>query len=172
MLLTDRVLVVGWEAAYMASNRVGAVTINAREALCEGTCCVFASLPSSHRARPLQIFFILTIECLQAMTKMADESIASLQGNDQNYVDAILVRVADEIRILSTMVRTYSRVTSETSDMQNQKSSQPPVGEEPYLTVLRQAWPSISHIAETFNKNEVRRPTMFSFLATGFILTC
>ena len=147
----------------MASNRVGAVTIDAREALCEGVCWVFASLPSSHRERPLQIFFILTIECLQAMTKMADESVASLQGNDQHYLDAILVRVADEIRILSTMVRTYSWVTF---NKQHQIKSQPSVGEGevPYLTVLRQAWPSISHIAETFNKNEVRRPTMFLFL--------
>lgn len=147
----------------MASNRVGAVTIDAREALCEGVCWVFASLPSSHRERPLQIFFILTIECLQAMTKMADESVASLQGNDQHYLDAILVRVANEIRILSTMVRTYSWVTSETSNKQHQIKSRPPVGEGevPYLTVLRQAWPSISHIAETFNKNEVRRPQCF-----------
>jgi hypothetical protein len=146
---------VGWEAAYLASNRVGAVTIEAREALCEGICSVLASLPNSQRARPLQILFNPTIECLRTMTKMADESVASVQKNDQSYLGPILVRVADEIRILSTMVRTYSRGTSETSDMQDQ-GSQTPAGEDPYLTVLRQAWPSISHIAETFNKNEVR----------------
>ena len=158
----------------MASNQVGAVTIDAREALCEGACCVFASLPSSYQEGHLQIFFMLTIKCLQAMTKMADESIASIQGNDQHCVDAFLVRAADEIRILSTIVRTYSRVTSETSNRQHQNKSQPPVGEGelPYLIVLRQAWPSISHIAEAFNKNEVRRLTTFLFLTVGFLLTC
>jgi hypothetical protein len=92
------------------------------------------------------------------MTKMADESVASVQGNDQNSLDSILVRLADEIRILSTMVWTFSRVASATSDMQDQG----PPGEEPYLSVLRQAWPSISHVAETFNRNEVR------LSATGF----
>jgi ribosomal protein L16 Arg81 hydroxylase len=101
------------------------------------------------------------------MTKMADESAASVKGNGQNYLDSILVRVADEIRILSTMVRTFSRVMSRTSDMQDE-GSQTPTGEEPYLTVLRQAWPSISHVAETFNKNEVRLSAKsFRFLGWG-----
>jgi hypothetical protein len=65
----------------MASKRVGAVKIEAREALGEGLCSELASLPSSQRNRPFQIRFIPTIDCHRAMTRMADESAASVQEN-------------------------------------------------------------------------------------------
>jgi hypothetical protein len=101
------------------------------------------------------------------MIKMADESAASAQGNDRKKLDSILVRVADEIRVLSAMARTFSLGMSGTCDMQDQ-GSQTHTGEEPYLTVLQQAGPSISHVAETYNKNEVRLSTArFRFLGWG-----
>lgn len=132
----------------MASNHLNAVSIEAREGLCEGTCDVLVSLPSNQRGRPFQVVFIPTIECLRAMTRIADKCV---QQKDQDQLSAVLVRLADEIRILATMAKMCSRAESARSHMQSQQAS-----DEPYLTVLRQAWPSISHVAEKFNKNEVR----------------
>jgi len=133
----------------MASNQAGAVTIDAREALCGGICNVLVTLPRSQQQKPFQVLFIPTLECLRTMTKMADECSATLQGSGESRLDSVLSRVADEIKILSVMTETYHKVASNSSDMQESQ------GEEPFLSVLRQAWPSISHAAEAFNKNEV-----------------
>lgn len=132
----------------MASNQLNAVSIEAREALCEGTCNVLVSLPSNQRGRPFQVVFIPTIECLRAMIRMADGCV---QEKDHEQLSSALVRLADEIRILATMAKMCTQAESASSYTQIQQAS-----DEPYLTVLRQAWPSISHAAEKFNKNEVR----------------
>jgi hypothetical protein len=146
----------------MASNQAGAVTIDAREALCDGVCSVLAALPLGQREKPFQVLFIPTIACLQTMTKMADEySSASSQGNSDKRLDSVLVRLADEIRILAVTAKTYQSASSESSDMQETNS------EEPFLSVLRQAWSSISHVAEAFNANEVR----CSLALSGFLLS-
>lgn len=142
---------VAWEACYMASNQAGAVTIEAREALCDGLCHVLATLPRNQQGKPFQVLFIPTLECLRTMTKLADECNANSQGNDKKF-DSILVRVSDEIRILSVMAETYQKVTLRSSVPVASDESQ---GEEPFLSVLRKAWPSVSHVAESFNKNEV-----------------
>ena len=132
----------------MASNQAGAVTIEAREALCDGLCHVLATLPRNQQGKPFQVLFIPTLECLRTMTKLANECNASSQGNDKK-LDSVLVRVSDEIRILSVMAETYQKVTLRSSVSDESQ------GEEPFLSVLRKAWPSVSHVAESFNKNEV-----------------
>jgi len=133
----------------MASNQAGAVTIDAREALCDGVCNVLTALPPTQQEKPFEVLFIPTIECLRTMTKLADECASSAQGNGGKRLDSILVRAADEIRILSVLANTYQRLSSRSS-----KVTESPGG-EPFLSVLRQAWPSISHVAEAFNTNEV-----------------
>jgi hypothetical protein len=145
-----KALGIAWEACYMASNQAGAVTIEAREALCDGLCHVLATLPRNQQGKPFQVLFIPTLECLRTMTKLADECNANSQGNDKK-LDSILVRVSDEIRILSVMAETYQKVTLRSSVPVASDESQ---GEEPFLSVLRKAWPSVSHVAESFNKNE------------------
>lgn len=133
----------------MASNQAGAVTIEAREALCGGICKVLAALPRNRQDKPFQVLFIPTIECLRSMIKMADECSASSQGDAKRRLDSILVRVADEIRILAVIAKSYLEAASKSSDVSTSG------GEEPFLSVLRQSWPSISRAAEAYNSNEV-----------------
>lgn len=133
----------------MASNQAGAVTIDAREALCDGICKVLAAVPRHQQDKPFKVLFIPTIECLRTMTKKADESGDSSQGDTKRLISLILARVADEIRVLAVTAKTCLKAASESSDIENAQ------GEEPFLSVLRQAWPSISHAAEKFNADEV-----------------
>lgn len=151
----------------MASNQAGAVTIDAREALCDGLCHVLATLPRSQQGKPFQVLFIPTRECLRTMTKMADECSTSTQGKNERKVDAVLARVSDEIRILSVMAKTYQKVTSRSTASQTSQS-----GDPPFLAVLGTTWPSISHVAEAFNTNEVclsLRVVMNSLLCVNLI---
>lgn len=151
--LTSSVLclsdIVAWEACYMASNQAGAVTIDAREALCDGLCHVLATLPRSQQGKPFLVIFIPTLECLRIMTEKADSCSVSSQRNNNRRLDSVLVRVADEIRILSVMAQTYQQVTPRSPGAELAQ------GEAAFLPVLRQAWSSISHVAEAFNTNEV-----------------
>lgn len=149
--------IAGWESSYAASNRPGIITVDDRQALCVGICHVLASLPDNQRAKSLHALAMPALDCLETMTRIANQTAAS--NSNQAQLDAVLSRIADELKILTTMARTFTNAIS-MNDASMESGCRMSDGHtaivEPAIAIIRKGWPSISHAASTFNYNEVR----------------
>eukprot|EP00563_Minutocellus_polymorphus_P006543 CAMPEP_0181034076 /NCGR_PEP_ID=MMETSP1070-20121207/7616_1 /TAXON_ID=265543 /ORGANISM="Minutocellus polymorphus, Strain NH13" /LENGTH=1222 /DNA_ID=CAMNT_0023111583 /DNA_START=327 /DNA_END=3995 /DNA_ORIENTATION=- len=127
----------GWKASYTSANSEEEnIKVEDREALCSGLCRVLAALPSDQWVSSLTALATPTIQYLEAASKKAEE----LVGKEAEQF-TILDRMADEIKLLSVMVRTFRNAArkSESSD----KDPNPAL-----IAVLHRAWPCLSHVSE------------------------
>ena len=149
-------LVAGWEASYAASNRVGVLTVEDRQAFCRGVCHVLASLPDSQRAKSLHALSMPALDCLGTMTNLANQGSEGNAGNGR--LNSILQRVGDEIKIVTTMARSFTDAFSaKNSSMQSgcRTSDGHAAIVEPAFALLQKAWPSIAHVASKYSDNQV-----------------
>ena len=146
----------GWEASYTASNSPGILNVEDRQALCVGICHVLASLPDYQRDRSLHALAMPTLDCLETMIRHADHAAGSSSSGEQ--LEIVLDRIADEIKVLTTMARTFTNAFS-TKDASMESGCRTSDGHaaivEPAFAILRKAWPSISHVASKYSHNEV-----------------
>lgn len=127
----------GWKASYASANsNEENIKVEDREALCSGLCRVLAALPSDQWTASLSALATPTVECLEAALQKAEE----LAGKDAEQFP-LLERIADEIKLLSVMVRTFRNASakSESAD----KDPNPAL-----VSVLHRAWPCLSHASE------------------------
>ena len=146
----------GWEASYAASNHPGILTADDRQALCSGICHVLASLPDSQRAKSLHALAMPALDCLEKMTSLANQTEA--EANSQDQLDVILDRVADEIKVLTIMARSFTDAYSvENASMESgcRTSDGHAAMTEPAFAVLEKAWPTIAHVASKYCHHEV-----------------
>jgi hypothetical protein len=146
----------GWEASYAASNCPGIINVEDRQALCVGICHVLATLPDNHRDKSLHALAMPTLDCLETMTRHADHAAGSSSSEEQ--LDIVLDRIGDEIKVLTTMARTFTNAFS-MKDASTESGCRTSDGHaaivEPAFAILHKAWPSISHVASKYNHNEV-----------------
>jgi hypothetical protein len=146
----------GWEASYAASNCPGILNVEDRQALCVGICHVLASLPDNQRGKSLHALAMPTLDCLETMTRHADHAAGSSSSEEELYI--VLDRIADEIKVLTTMARTFTNAFYK-KDASMESGCRTSDGHaaivEPAFAILHKAWPSISHVASKYNHNEV-----------------
>lgn len=132
------------------------LTVEDREEICKGICSVVASFPENQREKPYHAFALPVVECLHAMTKEADSANSNSGGN----IAAIIPRLADEVRLLATMVKSFTTVVHKNSthmhtdqNGSDQSSLQPSVG------LLKKLWPCLTHIATNYTADRVSLPS-------------
>jgi hypothetical protein len=147
----------GWETSYAASNCPGILKVEDRQALCVGICHVLASLPDNQRDKSLHALAMPTLDCLETMTRHADHAAGS-SSSSVEQLDIVLDRIADEIKVLTTMARTFTNAFS-MKDASMESGCRTSDGHaaivEPAFAILHKAWPSISHVASKYCHNEV-----------------
>jgi hypothetical protein len=138
--------------SYRLSNRPELLSIEDREGLCEGICCVADSLPSPNNNRLRLALSLPTLDCLDQMVKMANDTVsAGHSGTNGSTLASILLRVAHEIRVLTVLATKPTKGPEEkTSDNSTR------------LEILKRSWVSISRAAEAFNDDEVRNQIWFA----------
>ena len=147
-----------WEASFAASNHPGILTADDRQALCSGICHVLASLPDSQRTKSLHALAMPALDCLETMTNLANQT--STAANAQGQLDVILDRVADEIKVLTTMARSFTDAYSvKNASMESgcRTSDGHAAITEPAFSVLRKAWPTIQQVATKYSSHEVSK---------------
>ena len=159
---------VGWQAAYENANSMeGKIVINDRVTLCSGICRVLAVLPSDQWSSSLIVLAQPTLECLENMTKLADSiiydpSIVKKKGS-ATQLSLILTRVAEEIRILSTMTRTFNQ----TATMVNDNTEITGREDHPIFPFFRQVWSCLTHIAQKLGSYECISNALSDFLTVS-----
>lgn len=167
---TPRALVVlggGWESSY--NTTCEDISIEDREVICSGICRVLAALPTDQWVSSLSALARPTIGCLETVSKTADGALStdSMRKNTEQLF-SIIQRGADEIRLLSTMIRTFNKAAARgfaqmasgcKSSAEGHKGS-----EHPSLAILQRAWPCILHMAEKFGQHEVISAAVEDFL--------
>jgi len=145
----------GWEASYAACNRADAIEIEDREALCIAICQVLAALPENQRVRSFHALALPALDCFEKMTARANNSVEG----DNSQIEAVLDRVADEIRIFTAMARTFADACSANNVSTETGNSSVSVRRvaipSQLLVIIRRVWPSIVHIASKYSDNEV-----------------
>ena len=138
-----------------------------REALCSGICRVLASLPPDQWVRSLSALSRPTIDSLEIVVKKADDlhSERSFGINKQNLA-TILKRGSDEIRLLSTMTRTFNNAQSNSLDTDEKSDSG--LADHPSLSLLRGSWPCLIYLAQKYSSHDVRVEIIGFFHAFNF----
>lgn len=127
----------GWSASYESANSGEEnIKVEDREALCSGLCQVLAALPSDQWVSSLSALATPTIQCLEVASKKAEE----LVGKDAEQFP-ILDRMADEIKLLSAMVRTFRSAARKSESSDNDPNPA-------LIAILHRAWPCLSHVSE------------------------
>jgi len=143
-------LASAWETSYIATNR-GMLTIEDREELCKGICCVVASLADDEREKSYHAFAMPVVECLHTLTKQADA--AKDQGVGR--LTPIIPKLADELRLLSTMVKSFSSALAKASIGNASKHySSSSFTMQASVELLKKLWPCLSHIAASFSSDK------------------
>jgi len=136
-----------WETSYIASNR-GMLKIEDREDICKGICSVVASLPVSKQEISYHAFAIPIVECLNTMTKQADTA----RQYEIAKLASVMPRLADELRLLSTMVKSFSVALDKVNTKSEVNKSIPISCEiQPSIGLLAKLWPCLSHIASNYS---------------------
>jgi hypothetical protein len=144
----------GWEASYAASNHPGIITAEDRQALCSGICHVLASLPDNQRAKSLQALAMPTLDCLETMTYLANQTAQT----PEDQFDVVLDRISDEVNLLATMARSFTNAFA-VKDASMESGCRTSDGHvaiaDSAFEICRKAWPSISHVAGRYSFHEV-----------------
>lgn len=144
---------VVWEASYELC--ADTIRIEDRIALSVGLCRVLASLPGAQRIRSFD-------EVVAPSLDLLNQNVSLLQkAQDSSPLAPILSRIAVEIRLLSTMARTFVNI-GYAEDMDITQSGhgrsldrRAPIPEA-VLIIVRKGWPAIDHVARHHCNDEVR----------------
>jgi len=167
------VLGSGWERLYSNEGSNERINIEDREAICSGICRVLAALPPDQWATSLSALARPTIECLEIVTKKADDSLAATKkatcsSDDFGTLMSVLTRMANEIRLLCTITRSFNLATMKQRDAMasGSKTSTDSVKdpENPLFGMFRRIWPCMSHIAQKFSSYEKITNVLGDFL--------
>lgn len=131
---------------FTASNR-GRLAIEDREEICKGICSLVAALPLELRAKPYHAFALPVVERLHSMTKHVDGFRDTADGEFK----IVIPKLADEIRLLSTMVHSFAgKVQRDCSGNIDDSALTPSVD------LLKKLWPCLTHIASVYSTDKVR----------------
>ena len=119
---------------------------------------VLAVLPSEKWVGSLSVLTNETVECLEKVTKLAEEAriknaLNSLTGQ------VIVTRMCEEITVLGSILRSFRNAT-----FNPKKNTQQNKNESPILAVLERVWPCLTHIAERHSTSEEVTAAMGEFL--------
>jgi hypothetical protein len=119
---------------------------------------VLAVLPSEKWAGSLSVLTNETVECLEKVTKLAEEAriknaLNSITGQ------VIVTRMCEEMIVLGSILRSFRNAT-----FKAHKNTQQDTKGNPILAVLERVWPCLTHIAEHHSKNEEVTTAMVEFL--------
>jgi hypothetical protein len=133
----------GWKSMYDIS--IGdslKISMEDKKALCTGITRVLAVLPPDQWHSSLSSLANPTIECIEAITKVANQM--NSKGADATNLPQIIERIAEEISVLAIAIRTFNSATLKRSTESNGVES-------PVLTVLHRVWPCLNLIASTYS---------------------
>jgi hypothetical protein len=150
-----------WDASYVASDHSDLITIEGRLALSSGLGYILAALPEDQR---MDSFEGLAGKSLDRLEKSAREA---RHTQHSSRLTTALLRLADEIRILSTMSRSFADAGSPDSDTMESGCDTSPERHapipEPVMLIIDKGWPSITHAAAHWADDEVRIRTTRRF---------
>lgn len=140
-----------WEATYAARSRNEPVDVDAVIALSIGICHVLAALPEGRRVQSFQGLVAPSLQQLERMSSAAK--------SHPSHLPSAIVQLADEIRILATVSKTFANATSSDGDaMESGCDTSPdrhvPV-QEPVLAIVQKGWPIVVSTANDFCDNDV-----------------
>lgn len=125
------------------------MSIEDREEICKGICAVVAAFPETQREKPYHAFALPVVQCVHMMTKEAD---STRNSRDKKFA-AVISRLADEITMLSTMVKAFTMaVRKADAKLQN---NVPTNALAPSVGLLKELWPCLTHISTTYASHEV-----------------
>ena len=156
-----------WKESYVdANSEANKIKINDRIALCSGICRVLVILPSKQCSPSLNALAQPTIESVEDITNYTEgcKKKTGENSNDYNLSIHVLSRIAEEIMILSTMIRTFNNATSKNNDILTDSSV------HPLFTVLKRLWPCLSYAAEKYSWNEFISSAMSEFLIASICI--
>jgi hypothetical protein len=141
-----------WEDSYATRSRNDTINIDVLIPLSIGICHVLASLPENQRVQSFQALVLPSLRNLEYMTSVAKTS-------QSPHMASALSQIADEIRILATMLKTFTNATSsEGESMESGCDTSPdrhtPV-QEPVLAIVQKGWPFIVNTAANYCSDEV-----------------
>ena len=156
--------IAAWETTYVACNR-GMLSIEDREEICKGICAVVAAFPETQREKPYHAFALPVVQCVHMMTKEAD---ATRNASDGKFA-AVISRLADEITLLSTMVKAFTMAVRKVdAKVQNDIATN---ALAPSVGLLKELWPCLTHIATTYASHEVCALTIWIWSIPSCLLT-
>lgn len=147
----------GWETSYVSANSDDRLSVEDREALCSGICTVLTSLPGDQWVQPLNVLSRPTIDSLELVIKKANgltTTNISINKNTNETLSSILKRGADEIRLLTTMSKTFSNIKSRNGE----------ISDYPSLSLLRGSWPCLTFLSEKYSRYDTINEALGNFL--------
>lgn len=152
----------GWQISYKnADSTTGKIEIADRETLCSGICRVLAVLPADQWSSSLTVLVQPTIDCLENTTKIADGIIQSPTKQNPPQLHNLLSRISEEIRILSTITRIFSRTTV------NDDTAGGNGDINPLFPIFQLVWPILTHVAQNFGAYDSISNVLSDFLTVA-----
>lgn len=138
----------GWKSVYSTPEAMRNIGIDDKKALCGGISKVLAVLPPEKWSTSLSILANPTIQCIKTITNIVDGQILGNGGHEN--VTEVISTMSEEICVLATILRTfYYAILKKIKASDVNKDSEGPI-----LTVLRNVWPLLTHIAQKYSSNE------------------
>lgn len=137
-------------------ERQANVTLNDRLSLLRGVCSVVGTLPHEDRTRVFGEIFSISLKGLEKSSLLAQQATPPLQPD-------VLLRIAEEIRILSTwIVGLTGNHSIDTDRMESgcctsSEYSSESMLDQHVIEYVRKGWPYVSYYARNFGGIEVRR---------------
>jgi hypothetical protein len=135
------------------SNIATGVTMEGRLAFCSGLCHVLAVMPDM---KGISAFETFASKPLDRLDRMVNQALSSRDANDFSRA---LLCIGNEIRVLSTMARSFTNAKSSfsangyiTCDMS--LATRPSISVN-VLDIIGKGWPNISHIAAHWSADKV-----------------
>ena len=120
-----------------------------------GICAVVVAFPESQREKPYHAFALPVVQCVHMLTKEADDARSV---NDEK-LSAVISRLAEEIRLLSTMVSAFTAAARKIdSEMENGKLGRTVM---PSLMLLKELWPCLTHTSTNYASDQVCKERSF-----------
>ena len=126
---------------YDTSNiNAGAIDIEDKKSLCSGVTRVISVLSEEKWQESLASLTNQPITLIDTLMKTADQ-LSTKDGNS-NIISALLEKIANEILVLSIIIRTFNNATEKH------------VGDATALSILQTVWPFVNLLASAQNNNE------------------
>lgn len=143
-----------WEIAYVAYDcENNTMTIEGHISLCNGLCFVLAGLPMDEGNRAFESLATKSLDRLDLMVSKSERL------NDFLSLGSLLPHIAYEIRLLSTMTRSFTNARQPgfnpkehgCNELQNRRS---PVQQQ-VLDIIKRGWRNITYTAIHWSSDKV-----------------